>query len=105
MSLAELRRVMNRATTHSFWGHPETARLARELLGQPMEPASYRPALRLNEAGLPMLDGHVFSECWLLTPAYPVGFRPAPDARPAGAERWMTLRVRWQPAVRRSKRT
>jgi hypothetical protein len=98
VSLAELRRRLHAATAiHSFWGHPETLPIAEKLIGCPLGAAPSRPALRLNEDFLPTLNGRVFDECWILTPAYPVGYRPAiGGGAPAVSDNWLALRIWWE---------
>ena len=49
---------------------------ARTMLGFDPSPASIQPALLLNEESLPTLNGHIFTEVWLLSPDYAHGFCP-----------------------------
>lgn len=81
----------------SFWGHANTVAMASELLGANVAPAVARPALQLAPDGRPLLDGQVFDECWLLSPDYVPGFRPAvgeevPADKIVG---WQVLRIAW----------
>jgi hypothetical protein len=41
----------------SFWGHANTAAVAKAQLGFDVAPKTERPALKLNEEQLPTLDG------------------------------------------------
>lgn len=89
-----------RVALHSFWGHAETRGAAEAWLGLAagaLEPRVPRPAVRLDAAGLPSLDGVSFAVCWVLSPDVAGGGRPAPGmAAPAAAiERWHLLRLRW----------
>lgn len=61
----------------SFWGHPSTLAAASAFAGFDLAPARERPALRLSADLLPELDGEVFRECWILSPDFTPGFRPA----------------------------
>jgi len=87
----------------SFWGHANTLAAAEAILGFDRTPGEQRPALRLNEAQLPVLrkgDTEVaFSEVWVLSPTYAPGYRPE-----IGAEvpidkiiAWQVLRITFEP--------
>ncbi len=76
-SMSDLRAALKDAEVHSFWGHANTASAAEALAGVTLSRPSERPALTLSEDRKPMLDGIEFPECWILSPDYPPGFRPA----------------------------
>ena len=61
----------------SFWGHPNTLRAAIEILGVDVTPSTVRPALELNAAGFPCLNGISAKDVLILCPEYAPGFRPA----------------------------
>lgn len=60
----------------SFWGHTNTLAAAKQQLGVDVSPATERPALKLDDNGLPSLDGAVYKEVLVLSPSYAPGFRP-----------------------------
>lgn len=82
----------------SFWGHTNTLAAAEAFSGLPLRPSIQRPALALSVDGLPQLDGHTFSECWIVSPDYAVGYRPDPGAEvPAeNITSWRILRITWE---------
>lgn len=101
-----LREVLGRAgaRVHSFWGHEETRRAAEGWLGLAegaLAPRVARPAVRLDAAGRPTLDGVSFGTCWVLSPDVAGGGRPAPGtaAQPAAIVGWHLLRLRWEAPV------
>lgn len=62
----------------SFWGHTNTLLAAKEQLGVDVAPKTERPALKLDQEGLPYLvEGEVAMKIILLSPSYKEGFRPA----------------------------
>ncbi len=79
----------------SFWGHPSTLSAASAFAGLDLTPARERPALRLSADLLPVLDGEVFRECWMLSPDFTPGFRPAlgEEVRPDQITGWQILRL------------
>ncbi len=95
--LDALREALRLRGVASFWGHANTLEAANALLGVDVRPATERPALRLAADGRPMLDGRVFDECWVLSPDYVTGFRPAPGEE-VPADKivgWQVLRMEW----------
>ena len=100
--VAELRaRVCAGAVVHSFWGHENTRAAAERILGADLKPATPRPAITLaaEEGYLPSLDGIAFHECWVLSPDYAPGYRPAvgievDETKIAG---WSLLKLTWMP--------
>ncbi len=94
----ELRGLLQDAELHSFWGHDNTRAAATALLGRDVRPKEARPAVSLRADGYPMLGDATFGECWVMSPEYPVGFRPA-IGEEVPAEKilgWQTLRIRWE---------
>jgi hypothetical protein len=79
----------------SYWGHENTLRAASAFVGVDLTPSTRRPALRLSANGYPELDGCEFRECWVLSPNYRPGFRPAPCVEPTleDVEGWTPLHV------------
>lgn len=104
-SLKELQaKVQDGAEVVSFWGHENTMAAAEKVVGFPLRPKTCRPAVSLSEGGFPMLDGSVFSECWVLSPDYVAGYRP-----PIGTEvddskivTWKLLKLTWNTKEKKS---
>ena len=71
---------------------------AESVLGVSLATNGVRPAVTLSPALRPMLDGEEFSSCWLLSPDYPEGFRPAigSEVGPEMIEGWHVLKLSWQ---------
>lgn len=93
----------------SFWGHNNTLEIAEKMLGFSVKPATERPCLLLTENMLPSIDGLEFDECWIVSPQYRPGLRPA-----MGAEvdlhdltGWHILHMVWEntPNTQTSHRT
>ncbi len=96
--LETLRHVLRERGFVSFWGHDNTLAAANELLGCDVTPSRERPAVCVSGSGLPMLDEKVFSECWVLTPYYVTGFRPAlgQEIQPEHIAGWQVLKMEWE---------
>lgn len=96
--IESLKGLLRTGAVASFWGHQSTLGSAQAILGADLSPRTERPALRLTPDNLPELDGQVFSECWVLSPEYVPGFRPAiGEEVPAEKIRsWQVLRVKWE---------
>jgi hypothetical protein len=98
VSLAELRASLVESEVVSFWGHSNTRISAEAILGVSLLPKTERPAITLTAEGLPMLEGEVFDTCWLLSPDYEQGFRPAIGVE-VGLEQitgWHILKLTWE---------
>lgn len=82
----------------SAWGHANTVEAASILACADLRPKTERPALVLGAEGRPSYEGQVFDECWLLSPDYVPGFRPAVGEEvPAEKIRgWQVLRLAWE---------
>jgi hypothetical protein len=72
---------------------------AESVLGVSLQPKTERPAIMLSAEGLPMLEGEVFDVCWLLSPDYEQGFRPAigTEVRLEQITGWHILKLTWRP--------
>lgn len=90
-ALAELQQRLRAAIAMSFWGHRNTLKPASALLGVDLTPVGERPVLTLDKAGLPVFEGKAFPECWVLSPDYTPGYRPA-----VGEEVAMDKIIGWQ---------
>ena len=95
--IASLRSIIAQSGFASFWGHTNTLAAANELLGTDINPATLRPAVSVSPEGYPMLDDQVFTECWILTPSYEPGFRPAigQEVQPEQITGWNVLQMKW----------
>ena len=96
--LEVLKGALSVRPVRSFWGHTNTVHVANALLGIDVTPHTERPALTLTADGLPVLEGEVFSECYVLSPDYRPGFRPALGAEvlPEDIVGWQMLRIEWE---------
>ena len=81
----------------SYWGHANTLAAANAFLGVDLTPETERPALSLSPELLPSLNGESFDECWVLSPDYAEGFRPAvgSEVSPDKIKGWTMLRIVW----------
>ena len=82
----------------SFWGHANTLPAVNAWLGLDLTPRVERPALTLSPEQLPMLDGHAYRECYVLSPDYRPGFRPAigVEVPPNEILGWQLLHLQWK---------
>ena len=82
----------------SFWGHANTLAAANKMTRRDLTPRETRPAVQLSKDGLPVLYGHVYSECWILSPDYRQGFRPAIGAEVQSEDivGWQVLKITWK---------
>lgn len=96
-SLEDLHAAVTACEVHSFWGHANTAAVAESMLGIDLFRESERPALTLSESRKPMLDGIEFDACWVLSPDYAPGFRPAigVEVDSNRIQGWQVLRMNW----------
>ena len=76
ISLAEAKALLEDGFV-SFWGHSNTAAVAKAQLGFEVSPETERPALVLDENGLPGIGGVHSDKVLVLSPSYRPGFRPA----------------------------
>ena len=93
--LNTLQAILHQARVVSFWGHASTLRAASALAGVDLTPAEARPALTLSPDGLPMFGGEVFTECWVVSPNFTPGYRPAvgEEVPPERITGWQVLRI------------
>ena len=92
------RQCLRTSCVRSFWGHANTLAAAGTFAGTDLTPRKERPAVLLSGDGFPMLEGQVFTECWILSPSYREGFRPAVGEEVAGEdiENWQVLHMEWE---------
>ncbi len=85
------------AQIFSFWGHSNTLKIANKILGYDLTPLTERPALKLNDEKLPILNGISFDKCWILSPNYIKGFRPQIGVEVTNSEilDWEILEINW----------
>ena len=96
--LNELAEIITRSDRiYSFWGHENTLPAVNQLLNCDLTPATSRPALALNEDKLPTLDNVTFRECWVVSPDYSEGFRPAIGVEVTSEQiiGWQILKIKW----------
>ena len=82
----------------SFWGHNNTLHQVCDILNYDIKPKYDRPAVELNDANLPELEGTIFTECWIISPDYVSGLRPQigeeiPSSKIIG---WHILKITWK---------
>ena len=95
LPLERLRAELEQARVVSFWGHASTVRAASTLVGLDLTPAQDRPALSLSPENLPTLASETFPECWVLSPNYCPGYRPAAgeEVPPEKITGWQALHI------------
>lgn len=103
-SVGDLLTAMHEHPWVSAWGHENTVELAGALACANLRPNTSRPALSLDEALLPSLEGQSFEEIWLLSPDYAPGFRPQIGQEVAADEisRWQVLLISFLKIARRT---
>ena len=84
-------------TVASYWGHSNTIAVASDFVGSDLTPKVDRPQISLNSENLPILNGAVFSECWIISPNYKNNFRPAigEEVSAETIASWQTLKITW----------
>jgi hypothetical protein len=94
-----LRAALAGRKIRSFWGHDGTLPSASRFVGTDLTPAIPRPAVTCDSATqLPSLGGMAFHECWVVSPEYAGGCRPAVGEE-MSAEKiagWRVLRLTWE---------
>ncbi len=93
----EVRSALAASTVHSYWGHEGTEAAASEFLGVSVKPEKARPAVVLSDGGLPVFDGIEFRSCYVCSPTYRPGFRPAigTEVSPDDISGWQILKINW----------
>lgn len=97
VGLVELRRVLSESEVVSFWGHENSREVAESVLSVSLKPKMPRPAVVLDADGYPTLYGDRFTTCYILSPDYAPGYRPAigTEVSPADILAWHALRLTW----------
>lgn len=97
-SAEELRRLLKGTALHSFWGHDNTLRVASQWLGVDLTPKMERPVIVLSPDGFPQLDALLFRKCFILSPDYRQGFRPAIGVEVSEDDivNWTALEMIWE---------
>ena len=97
VTLEEYKDCLAKGVWGSYWGHKDTLKAVSDWCGFDLTPSEERPALTLDEHNYPALFGKSYSECWVVSPEYPAGFRPALGAEVAGDKilAWHILRIQW----------
>lgn len=96
-AIDDLSKEARRRGVVSYWGHENTRAAAECRLGVDLRPKSNRPAIVLDRDGYPMLDGASYRTCYVLSPNYRDGFRPAIGAEVGGEDivDWNALKLTW----------
>lgn len=96
-AVEELAREAQRRGVVSYWGHENTRAVAEAQLGVDLRPQSARPAITLDAKGFPSLDGNSFKCCYVLSPDYRTGYRPAigEEVRAEDIQGWHALKLEW----------
>jgi hypothetical protein len=97
-SLDVWRSALAGKVVHSFWGHASTLAAVNVCVGVDLTPPTARPTLLCDPISLlPSLNGVLFTECWVVSPEFEAGFRPATGAE-VPLEKingWQVLRINW----------
>ncbi len=97
VQLEEMRQALRTRPWISFWGHENTLKSANHLLGTDITPHEDRPAIILQDDGIPELGGSRYHRCYILSADYEPGYRPAVGEE-VGEEHiigWQALRIDW----------
>ena len=96
-TLSHYRERLSEGCWASYWGHGNTLSIAHDVCGYDLTPQSERPALTLDSEGYPQLYGERYRECWVLSPEYRQGFRPAlkSEVSPEEILSWQILKIIW----------
>lgn len=97
-TLDELRNAVAGKNIVSFWGHANTLGVAQDFTGLDLTPKTERPAIMLNKVNHPSLGGENFDGCWVVSPDYRPGFRPAIGTEVTASEisSWQILHIIWE---------
>lgn len=98
VSLEDFLQNANGCTVVSFWGHANSLLDAETYLGIKLKTMVERPVVKLSDGGYPMLDGHIFKCCYVLSPDYIQPYRPAigTEVSTSQIKGWHLLRLSWQ---------
>ena len=96
-SLCELQKLVRDSEVVSYWGHENTRSVAEAVLGASLKPKCDRPALAIDPSGRPTLEGESFDTCWVLSPDYVKGYRPAigHEVGPESITGWSVVKIEW----------
>jgi len=96
--VAELVDALPAKRVVSFWGHENTRTAAESLLRVDLRPETPRPAITLDPVGYPSLQGGSFASCYVLSPDYRQGYRPAigEEVGPEDIRGWHALKLEWR---------
>lgn len=96
-AVEELAQEAQRRRVVSYWGHENTRAVAEAQLGVDLRPKSARPAITLDAKGYPSLDGNSFTCCYVLSPDYRAGYRPAigEEVCAEDIQGWHALKLTW----------
>ncbi len=83
---------------HSYWGHQNTISVAEKILGVSLKSDEFRKAIELSENDLPLFNNIEFTTCYVLSPNYNEGFRPAigVEVEAENILSWKLLKLKWK---------
>lgn len=98
LSMEEYCRELASGKWASFWGHDNTLAAAKAQCGFDLTPKEERPALTVDKEGFPVLYGTSYKKCYVLTPEYRAGFRPAmgEEVQMEDIYSWHVLEILWE---------
>lgn len=98
IAVETLRRVLAEGEVVSYWGHENTRAAAEDVLSVSLKPRVERPAMTLDGEGFPVLCGDRYMTCYVLSPDYAAGIRPAIGAEAKAEEirAWHALKLTWE---------
>ena len=98
VKLEQYLQKLDKCSWESYWGHENTLAAVNRLTGKDLKPAQPRPALELDAEGYPTLYGKSYRECWVLSPNYNAGYRPAlrEEVDEGRIGSWQVLRITWE---------
>lgn len=93
-----VRRLAATCGVVSFWGHENSRAAAETVLGASLRTETVRPVLSLDAEGFPVLAGHAFRDCYVLSPDYVENRRPSlgEEVPLQDIKAWHALRLVWE---------
>ena len=97
-TMEEYRTALASCSWVSFWGHRNTLAAAMAQCGYDLTPENERPAITVDGEGYPVLYGRTYKQCYILTPEYQPGYRPAlrEEVAPDAILSWQVLKLVWE---------
>lgn len=97
-TLQHFQETLAQSCWESYWGHKNTLAAVKQFCGTDLTPKVERPALELDSNGYPCLYGQTYKECWVISPDYEPGFRPALNIEVDADQirSWQVLLIHWE---------